>query len=48
VVLVLFFNALTRSGLKAENQNHSIFPKGAAAPGPRFKPEEIITNELKI
>ena len=43
---------LTRSGLKAENQNHSFFPKGAAAPGPRFKTNrdssQQIDNTVKI
>jgi hypothetical protein len=45
VVLVLFFKAPGRSGVQAKNQNHVSFPKGAAAPGPRFKP---VANELKI
>jgi hypothetical protein len=48
VALVLFFKALGRSGMKAENQNHFSFPKGAAAPGPRFKPEEPVANEREI
>jgi hypothetical protein len=48
VVLVLFFKAPARSGVKAENQNHFSLLQGAAAPGPRFKPEETVANELKI
>jgi hypothetical protein len=48
VVLVLFFKAPGRSGAKAKNQNHFSFPKGAAAPGPRFKPEETVANKLKM
>jgi hypothetical protein len=48
VVPVLFFKAPARSGVKAENKNHFSFPKGAAAPGPRFKPEETVANERKI
>jgi len=34
VVLVFLFNALTRPGLKAENQNHSFFPGGLPPPAP--------------
>jgi len=45
VVLVFLFNALTRSGLKAENQNRSFFPEGAAAPGPCMKTNrEFVTT----
>jgi len=37
---------LTRSGLKAENQNHSFFPKGAAAPGPRFETNRDSSQQI--
>ena len=37
MVLDLLFNALARSGLKAENQEPLFLPTGGCPPGPRLK-----------